>query len=407
MADGRNVIAGLDIGTTKVAAYIGTIRPHDIEIIGAGFSSSPGVDKGRIVNIDATVESIQSAVAEAEKISGVTIKSAYASISGSKISSGSSNGVSRIRRGEVSAKELAQALEAASIAPSEKDVSPLHVLPQEYIIDHQEGTRDPLGMSGVRLDANVHLVTCSTNGLNNIRKCIARCGINVEQIVLEPLASSYALLTDDERELGVCLIDIGGGTTSVVVYTEGAIRFTKIFSIAGDAVTTDIAMALRTAVNNAENLKIRYGCASPELIKTDDVIHVPGVNGRPSRMLDRNTLGDVIESRYRELLQMVHTELSHAGLDSSRIGSGVVLTGNAATMQGVVELAEEIFHMPVSLGVPQVVSYCQGITPTAAYSTGIGLLLYGTRSPPQETGLQSTQTPRWTHRVANWFQSYV
>ena len=371
------MIVGLDIGTSKVAAIVGEVTPdNELEIKGIGTHASRGLRKGVVVNIESTVQSIQRAVEEAELMAGCNIESVYAGIAGSHVKSTNSHGVVAVPDREVLAHDVERVIDAAEAMAIPTDQKMLHVLPQEYIIDHQDGVTDPLGMSGVRLEAKVHLVSCAVNALQNIEKCIERCGLKVNSIILEQLASSYSVLSDDERQLGVCLVDIGGGTSDIAVFTGGAIRHTAVIPIAGDQVTNDIAMALRTPTPNAEEIKIRYGCALSQLARADQMIEVPGAGDRPPRELSRQTLAEVVEPRYDELFGLIQAELSRSGFEEL-IAAGVVLTGGASKMEGVIELAEEIFHMPVSLGAPKAVSGLKDIVRNPVHATGVGLMLYG------------------------------
>lgn len=381
-ADSR-MIVGLDIGTSKVVAIVGAISDEGgLEIVGIGSHPSRGLKKGVVVNIESTVQSIQRAIEEAELMAGCQIHSVYAGIAGNHIRSLNSHGIVAIRDREVYQLDLERVIDAAQAVAIPADQKVLHILPQEYVIDTQEGIKEPLGMSGVRLEAKVHLVTCAVNAAQNIEKCIRRCGLEVEDIILEQLASSYAVLTDDERELGVCLVDIGGGTTDIAIFTEGAIRHTGVIPIAGDQVTNDIAMALRTPTQNAEEIKIKYACALTQLAGADETIKVPSVGERPPRDLSRQALAEVVEPRYDELFTLVQAELRRSGFEDM-IAAGVVLTGGTSKMEGVVELAEEIFHTPVRIGTPQDVNGLTDIVRNPIYSTGVGLLQYGLK---QHTG---------------------
>ena len=372
-----HMIVGLDIGTSKVVAIVGEVREDGtLEVIGLGSHPSRGLKKGVVVNIDSTVHSIQRAVEEAELMAGGQIDSVYAGIAGSHIRSLNSHGIVAIRDKEVTPADVERVLDAAQAMAIPADQKILHILPQEYVIDHQEGVKEPLGMSGVRLEAKVHLVTCAVNSAQNIEKCVRRCSLEVRDVILEQLASSYAVLTEDEKELGVCLVDIGGGTTDVAIFTEGAIRHTANIPIAGDQVTNDIAMALRTPTPHAEELKIKYACALTQLAGAEETIKVPGVGDKPPRSLSRQALAEVVEPRYDELFQLVQAELRRSGFEDL-LAAGIVLTGGSSKIEGVVELAEEIFHKPVSLGVPKNVAGLADIVRNPIYATGVGLLLYG------------------------------
>lgn len=392
-SSGGNMIVGLDIGTSKVVAIVGEINADGgLNIIGIGRHRSRGLKKGTVVNIESTVQSIQRAVEEAELMAGCRIHSVYAGIAGSHIRSLNSHGIVAIRDREVYAADIDRVIDAAQAVAIPADQKILHILPQEYIIDSQEGVKEPLGMSGVRLEAKVHLVTCATNAYQNIEKCIKRCGLDVDEIILEQLASSYSVLTDDEKELGVCMVDIGGGTTDIAIFTEGAIRHTGVIPIAGDQVTNDIAMALRTPTDNAEELKIKYACALAQLASPDEMIKVPGVGERAPRELSRQALADVVEPRYDELFHLIQAELRHSGY-ADMLAAGMVLTGGTSKMEGVVELAEEIFHMPVRIGMPHDVSGLGDIVRNPTYSTGVGLLLYGMKQQQARAGQPPLKEP--------------
>lgn len=403
----NRMIVGLDIGTSKVVAIVGAINDEDkLEIVGIGSHPSRGLKKGVVVNIESTVQSIQRAIEEAELMAGCQIHSVYAGIAGSHIRSLNSHGIVAIRDREVFSLDLERVIDAAQAVAIPADQKVLHILPQEYVIDTQEGIKEPLGMSGVRLEAKVHLVTCAVNAAQNIEKCIRRCGLEVEDIILEQLASSYAVLTDDERELGVCLVDIGGGTTDIAIFTEGAIRHTGVIPIAGDQVTNDIAMALRTPTQNAEEIKIKYACALTQLAGVDETIKVPSVGERPPRDLSRQALAEVVEPRYDELFTLVHAELRRSGYEDL-IAAGIVLTGGTSKMEGVVELAEEIFHTPVRIGTPQNISGLTDIVKNPIYSTGVGLLLYGLKqhSGRDARGSRATESVGLYKRIKNWLQN--
>ncbi|MDH3643416.1 MAG: cell division protein FtsA [Gammaproteobacteria bacterium] len=370
-------VVGLDIGTNKVAAIVAEVSAEgQLEIIGLGSYPSRGLKKGVVVNIESTVQSIQRAVEEAELMAGCHIDAVYAGIAGSHIRSINSHGIVAVRDREVYPQDVERVIDAAQAMAIPADQKILHILPQEYVIDNQEGVKEPLGMSGVRLEAKVHLVTCAVNAAQNIEKCIIRCGLTVNDVILEQLASSYSVLTDDERDLGVCLVDIGGGTTDIAVFTDGAIRHTAVIPIAGDQVTNDIAMALRTPTQNAEEIKIKYACALTQLARPDETIKVPGVGDKPAKELSRQALAEVVEPRYDELFTLIQAELRRSGFEDL-IAAGIVLTGGASKMEGVIELAEEIFHMPVSLGAPRNVSGLKDIVRNPVYATGVGLLQYG------------------------------
>lgn len=372
----QDLIVGLDIGTSKVVCIVGMITAAGrVEVVGLGSAPSRGMKRGVVNNIEATVNSIQRAVQEAELMSGCQVHSVHAGIAGSHIFSQNSNGIVAIKDREVSEADIERVMDAARAIAIPADQRILHVLPQEYVIDNQDGIRDPLGMTGVRLEARVHLVSASDNAVQNIEKCVQRCNLKVDSIVLEQLASSYAVLTEDERELGVCLVDIGGGTTDMAVFTEGAIRHTAVIPIAGDQVTNDIAMTFATPTQFAEEIKVKYACALAQLAHEEEVINVPTVGDRTPRQLSRQALAEVIEPRYEEIFTMVQSELRRSGYEDM-IPAGIVLTGGTAKMEGAVELAEEVFHVPVRLAVPQGISGLTDQVSNPIYSTGVGLLLH-------------------------------
>ncbi|HMA12604.1 MAG TPA: cell division protein FtsA [Steroidobacteraceae bacterium] len=374
----RSLIVGLDIGTSKVVCLVGEVGADgSVEVVGLGSHPSRGLKKGVVVNIESTVQSIQRAVEEAELMAGCEIHSVFAGIAGSHVRSLNSHGVVAIRDREVSDVDVQHVIDAAKAVAIPADQRILHVLPQEYIIDGQEGIRDPIGMSGVRLEAKVHIVTGADSAAQNIVKCVQRCGLTVEDMVLEQLASSHAVLTDDEKELGVCLVDIGGGTTDLAVFSQGAIRHTAVIPIAGDQVTNDIAVSMRTPTHYAEDIKVRYACALSQLANSDESIEVPSVGERPARRLARQTLAEVVEPRYEELFGLVRDELRRSGFEEI-IAAGIVLTGGSARMEGAIDLAEEVFHMPVRLGLPQPqqVKGLAEVVQNPIYSTGVGLLLH-------------------------------
>src|SRR3569832_798215 len=381
----KDLIVGLDIGTSKVVAIVGEIKPDGaINVVGLGSHPSRGLKKGVVVNIESTVQSIQRAVEEAELMAGCQIHSVYAGIAGSHIRSLNSHGIVAIRDQEVTPNDVDRVLDAARAVAIPADQKILHVLPQEFVIDNQEGIKEPVGMSGVRLEAKVHLVTGAVSAAQNIIKCVRRCGLEVDDIILEQLASSYSVLTEDEKDLGVCIVDIGGGTTDIAIFTEGSIRHTAVIPIAGDQVTNDIAVALRTPTQYAEEIKLKYACALTQLAMADETIEEP---------------------RYEELLGLVQAELRRSGFEDL-IAAGVVLTGGSAKMEGVIELAEEIFHMPVRLGTPQHVTGLVDVVRNPIYSTGVGLLLFGCKhrngvsAPVKVNG----GTKKIWERMRSWFK---
>ena len=402
----KSMIVGLDIGTSKITAIVGEINEENqLEIIGIGSHPSRGLKKGVVVNIESTVQSIQRCVEEAELMAGCQIHSVYAGIAGSHIRSMNSHGIVAIKDREVSSSDVERVIDAARAVAIPADQRVLHVIPQEFVIDQQEGIREPIGMSGVRLEAKVHLVTGAESAAQNIIKCVRRCGLEVDDIILEQLASSYSVLTDDEKELGICLVDIGGGTTDVAVFTEGAIKHTAVIPIAGDQVTNDIAVAMRTPTQYAEEIKIKYACALRQLANPDDTIEVPSVGDREPRRLSRQTLAEVVEPRYEELLTLVHAELRRSGFEDL-VAAGVVLTGGSSKMEGVVDLSEEVFHMPVRLGLPQHITGLVDVVRNPIHATGVGLLLCGHKNQQiSETSLfNESRMGSAFKRMKNWFQ---
>ncbi len=403
-----NMIVGLDIGTSKVVAIVGEYSEEKgLEIIGIGSHPSRGLKKGVVVDIESTVHAIQRAVEEVELMAGCQIHSVYAGIAGSHIRSLNSHGIVAIKDNEVTEADVERVIDAAKAVAIPADQKVLHILPQEYLIDSQEGVKEPYGMSGVRLEAKVHLVTGAVNAAQNIEKCIRRCGLVPEDIILEQLASSYAVLTDDERELGVCLVDIGGGTSDIAIFTEGSIKHTGVIPIAGDQVTNDIAMALRTPTQHADEIKIKYACALAQLAREEETIKVPSVGDRPARDLSRQALAEVVEPRYDELFTLVQAEIRRSGYEQMLAG-GIVLTGGTSKMEGAIDLAEEIFHMPVRLGVPNQAGGLQDIVQNPIYSTGVGLLHYAVKQ--RLSPLPGSQSGR-SHKVSvassvkKWFQN--
>ena len=402
----KNLIVALDIGTSKIAALVGEVgQDGQIEIIGFGSHPSRGLKRGVVVNIESTVQSIQRAVQEAELMAGCDIHSAYTGIAGSHIRSLNSHGIVAIRDREVSQSDVDRVIDAAKAVAIPADQKILHILPQEFIIDSQEGVREPVGMSGVRLEAKVHIVTGAVSAAQNITKCVRRCGLQVGDIILEQLASSHAVLTDDEKELGICMIDIGGGTTDIAIFTEGAIRYTSVIPIAGDHVTNDVAVALRTPTQYAEQIKIKHAFVFADKINVDDTIQVPSVAERPPKQIQKKALAAVVEARYRELFELVLAELRRTGFDNL-IAAGVVLTGGASKVPGCVELVEEIFRMPARLGVPQHVKGLVDVRENPIYATGVGLLIHGHQNQNNNVpafDLEHTALSLW-QRMKSWFQ---
>jgi cell division protein FtsA len=371
----KQLVVGLDIGTSKVVAMVGEYTPGEpIEVIGLGSHPSKGLKRGVVVDIESTVESIRRAVEEAEMMAECQIRSVFAGISGSHVKSMNSNGVVAIRDKEVTHGDIDRVLDAARAVPIPADQRILHVLPQEYVIDDQEG---------IRLEARVHLVTGATSAEQNISKCITRCGLAVDALILQPLASSHAVLTQDEKDLGVALVDIGAGTTDIAVFTQGAIRHSASLGVGGDQVTNDIAFAFRTPTPFAEEIKVRYACAIADLARAEETIEVSSVGDRPPRRLQRQMLAEVVQKRYEEIFEMVQAELRRSGYEEL-IAAGIVLTGGGSKMEGLVELAEEMFQMPVRVGLPQGFSGLSGVVANEIHATGVGLLLYGSQKIARE-----------------------
>jgi len=387
-----NIVVGLDIGTSKVVCIVGTRDENDqLEIISLGSYPSSGLKKGVVVNIEATTDAIKKAVEQAQSILEDKIKSIYVGVAGSHIKSINSQGIVGIKDKEVKPFDIEKVIESASSVSIPSDQEVLHVLPQEYVIDDQDGIKEPLGMSGVRLEARVHLVTCSNSALRNIEKCVKNCGLSVDGFVLEQLASSYSILSDDEKDLGVCLVDIGGGTTDIAIFNAGSIVHTGVIPIAGDQVTSDIAQALRTPTPQAEDIKQKHGCSVAEFTNDDESIEVPGVGGRPPRELSRRSLAEIIEPRYVELFELIKAEISRNGFDD-KIPAGVVFTGGTSKIEGVVELAESIFQTSVRLGVPSNFVGMERVLQNPIYSTSIGLVEHGHNQLTSDLVAESNQT---------------
>ena len=407
MKEPKNLVVGLDIGTSKIVAIVSEVTPDgQLNVIGLGTQPSRGLKKGVVVNIEATMASIQRVLEEAELMADRKITEVYTGIAGSHIRGFNSHGMVAIKEKEVTQADIDRVIETAKAIAIPNDQQILHVLPQEFVIDGQEDVKEPLGMSGVRLEVKVHIVTGAVSAAENITKCVRRCGLKVTDLILQPLASSLAVLSDDERELGVCLIDIGGGTTDIAVFTGGAIRHTAVIPIAGDQVTNDIAMALRTPTKEAEDLKRSYGCALKQLASPSEIIEVPGVGERGPRQLSRQTLAEVIEPRIEELFSLVQANLRQSGFEEL-ISSGIVLTGGSSVMRGMVELGEEIFHMPVRVGVPTYVGGLADVVRNPRYSTAVGLLLEGREqllrhelARSQISGMESV-----IERMKGWWKS--
>jgi cell division protein FtsA len=403
--DNKDLIVALDIGTSKVACLVADLGPDGtLEILGMGSHESRGLKKGVVVNIESTVAGIQRALEEAELMADCKIASAFVGIAGSHIRSFNSTGMVAIKEREVTALDVDRALETARAVNIPTDQQILHVLRQEFIIDGQEDVREPIGMSGVRLEVKVHIVTGAVSAAQNIIKCVRRCGIEVNDLILQPLASSRAVLAEDEKDLGVCLVDIGGGTTDIAIFTHGAIRHTAVIPVAGDQITNDIAMALRTPTSDAESIKIRHGVALRQLADPNQMIEVPGIGERGSRSLSRQTLAEVIEPRVEELYSLVQQVLRESGFEEL-LSSGIVLTGGSSVMQGMVELGEEIFHMPVRVGLPKYQGGLAEVVRNPRFATAVGLLQEGVSQVQHgQLSRQSGSVKAVLGRMREWFQ---
>ncbi|MCE2948748.1 MAG: cell division protein FtsA [bacterium] len=404
--DSKNLIVGLDIGTSKIVAIVAEVKPGgELEIIGMGQHPSRGLKKGVVVNIDSTVLSIQRALEEAELMADCKIKDVYAGIAGSHIKSFNSHGMVAIKDKEVTQTDVDRVIETAKAVSIPNDQQILHILNQEFIIDGQEDVREPLGMSGVRLEVKVHIVTGAVSAAQNIVKCVRRCGLEVADLILQPLASAWAVLSEDEKDLGVCLVDIGGGTTDIAVFSQGAIRHTAVIPIAGDQITNDIAMALRTPTKDAEDIKVRYGCALAKLADAREMVEVPGVGDRGAREMSRQTLAEVIEPRVEELYSLVQAELRRTAYEEL-LSSGIVITGGSAAMLGMVELGEEVFHMPVRAGVPQYAGGLSEVVRNPRFATGVGLLVAGQRQVMRMSTSRASRGPvgNALASLKGWFQ---
>jgi cell division protein FtsA len=401
----RDLIVGLDIGTSKIVATIAELDAEgNLSILGIGSQESTGLKKGMVVNIEATVSSISRAIQEVELMTGCKVTQVYTGIAGSHIKSKDSNGMAVVKDREVTQYDVERAIEAANATPISADDQILHTLVQEFIVDGQDSVREPIGMDAKRLEVKVHLVTGAVTAVQNIVKCVHRCGLEVVDLVLQPLASGHAVLTDDERDVGVCLVDIGGGTTDVAIFTQGAIRHTAVIPIAGDQITSDIAIALRTSTQDAEEIKIGYGVALQQLADPGEMIEVPGVGDRPVSTLSRQTLAGFVQPRVEEIFQKVHEELIKSGYERL-IRAGIVLTGGSAQMPGMAELGEEVFHNSVKLGAPHYDGPLKDMVRNPRYSTAMGLLMEG--QSQRKRGLKANDTRSFRQvlaRMRSWFE---
>ena len=402
MAKREELVVGLDIGTTKIAAVVGEVTDEGIDVIGVGTHPSTGLKKGVVVHIDETVRSIQHAVEEAEHMAGVEITSVYAGIAGAHVKSLNSQGVWAVKEKEVKDSDIQAVLEQAKAINIPQDRKIIHVLPQEFTIDGQDGIKEPLGMSAVRLEARTHLVTASVTAADNIIKCCHRCGLEVADVVLEPLASSEAVLHDDEKELGVCLVDIGGGTTDVAIFSDGAIVYSAVLPVGGRQLTDDIAYGLRSPSSEAERIKHKYGCAMIAMVGDEEVMEVPSVGGRPAREIKRQSLCAVIEPRVEEIFSLVKREIERSGYED-RLASGAVVTGGSTLLDGMPELAESVLGMQVRRGVPKGVGGLIDVVKSPAYATGVGLVLYGMKQLQHGLGVRGPEKRGVWKRMRSWF----
>ena len=401
----RNLIIGLDVGTSKVVAVVGEVTPdNQLSIVGVGSQLAQGMDKGGVNDLNLVSGSIQRALDEAELMADCRISSVYLGISGKHIECQNENGVVAINNAEITHEDIDNVIHIAKSVPISAERKMLHALPQEYTVDMQEGIRNPLGMSGVRMEARAHIITCSNDMAKNIEKCVERCGLQVDQFIFSALASGDSVLTEDERELGVAVVDIGGGTMDITIYTQGSLRHSAVLPVAGNQVTGDIAKIFRTPISHAEAIKVQYACALSRLASQDDTIEVPSVGGRPARIMSRHTLAEVVEPRMREIFELAMNEIRRSGLEE-QIAAGIVLTGGSAKMQGAIEVAEEIFQMPVRVGQPVGIAGLTDYVNDPSFATSVGLLQYGrTMQHSQSNRTTEAGNGNWWNRLTKWFQ---
>ncbi|WP_425427698.1 cell division protein FtsA [Bowmanella denitrificans] len=400
----RNLIVGLDIGTSTVKAVVGEVLDDGgISIVGVGTHMARGMDKGGVNDLNLVVQSVQSAINEMELMADCRVSSVFMAISGRHVQCQNESGMVPINNKEVTQEDVDNVIHAARSVPIAAERRLLHVLPQEFTIDVQEGIKNPVGMSGVRMEAEAHIITCADDMAKNLVKCVERCGLHSDQLIFSALASSYAVLTDDEKELGVCVVDIGGGTIDIVIYTDGAIRHTAVIPVAGNQITSDIAKIFRTPISHAEEIKINYACALKNMVSMEESIEVPSVGGRPSRAMSRHTLAEVIEPRYQELFELVHDQIRSSGLEE-QIAAGIVLTGGTAKMEGAVEFAEELFQMPVRVGRPLNAKGLSEYVEDSTFATVVGLLQYAKdHMRAKQLARQKSSDGLW-HRIQSWFK---
>ncbi|MCA9553522.1 MAG: cell division protein FtsA [Myxococcales bacterium] len=407
MARKDNIVVGLDIGTTKIVAIVGEVTHEGIDIIGIGQAPSKGLRKGVVINIASTVESIQRAVEEAELMAGCEITSVYTGISGGHIRGFNSHGIVAVKEGEIHPADVSRVIDAAKAVAIPMDREVIHILPQEFIIDDQDGIKEPEGMHGVRLEAKVHIVTAAATSAQNIIKCANRTGLDVQSIVLQQLASAEAVLTEDEKDLGVCLVDIGGGTADIAIFSEGAIVHTSVLPLGGNHLTTDIALGIRTPQEEAEQIKQRYGCALVEQVPPEDMIEVPSVGGRRPRTLSRQILCEIIEARVEEIFQLVREEIRNTAYEDL-LASGVVVTGGSAQLSGIEEIAEDVLGLPIRFGQPKGIGGLVDVVRSPAYATAVGLVQYGAKELSLGKGrrVESSLYQRTTKKISNWLGDF-
>jgi cell division protein FtsA len=400
----RKLIVGLDIGTSNVKAVVGELLDdNSISIVGVGCHSSKGMDKGGVNDLNLVVQSVKRAVHEMELMADCSVSSVFMAISGRHVKCQNESGMVPINNQEVTQEDVDNVVHAARSVPIAAERRLLHVLPQEFTIDVQEGIKNPIGMSGVRMEAQAHIITCADDMAKNLVKCVERCELTADQLIFSALASSYAVLTDDEKELGVCVVDIGGGTIDMVIYTDGAIRHTSVIPAAGNQITSDIAKIFRTPISHAEEIKIKHACALKDMVSMEENIEVHSVGGRPSRAMSRHTLAEVIEPRYQELFELVHDEIRASGLEE-QIAAGIVLTGGTAKMEGAVEFAEEIFQMPVRVGQPLGMKGLSEYVEDAKFATAVGLLQYGKEHVISQLAMKNKASDGVWQRIQSWFK---
>ncbi len=407
MGKKNGLIVGLDIGTSKVCAVVGEMADRGVEIIGVGSFASQGLRKGVVINIESTVDSIKKAVEEAELMAGCEIHSVFTGIAGGHIKGFNSHGIVAVKNKEVTQRDVERVIDAAKAVAIPMDREVLHVLPQEYIIDDQDGIKEPLGMSGVRLEAKVHIVTGAVTSAQNIVKCCNRTGLNVADIALEPLVSAEAVLTPEERELGVALVDMGGGTTDIALFHDGAVKHTAVLAVGGNHLTSDIAAGLRTPIGEAERIKQKYGCARTSMVTRDRTVEVPSVGGRNPRTISRQLLCEIIEPRLEEIFQLIQQQIAKSGYEGS-LASGMVMTGGSTLLPGTIEMAEQVLSMPVRLGIPTQVGGLVDIVSSPIYATGVGLVLYGMKR--QDKNFFSTREnhlfTKVRNRMVDWLSEF-